>query len=370
MKYDSDVEMDNGRKGGKKRSKSKLKLIILLVVFLILVAILGTYIYKEKFAGKESTIGKEIEKEQIKEPEPEPEVQIFKGDSRPIAVMIDNEPGAWPQAGIQEAYMVYEIIVEGGQTRMMALFKGVDTAKIGPTRSSRHYFVEYAMEHSAIYTHFGWSPQAEQTIMNNGVNNINGIYYDGTTFWREGYGYHTAFTSIAKIEERAKDLNYLTVSGSDSIYKYSAREYILKNGKDVTGIKMVYSTSHNTSYEYDEAKKIFLRSQRGAAHTDRVTKQQYYAKNIIVISAKNYTLNDSSGKGRQELVNEGNGTGYYLTNGKCIEITWKKDNINSKTQICDLEGKEITLNDGITFFQVVPEGEQITVNYKNVETAT
>lgn len=58
-----------------------------------------------------------------------------------------------------------------------------------------------------------------------------------------------------------------------------------------------------------------------------------------------------------------------MTNGKCIDITWKKDNINSKTEIRDLEGKEITLNDGITFFQVVPEGQEITVNYKPVEGA-
>lgn len=54
--------------------------------------------------------------------------------------MIDNHSGAWPQANLNKAYLVYEIIVEGGETRLMAVFKGQDLEKIGPIRSSRHYF--------------------------------------------------------------------------------------------------------------------------------------------------------------------------------------------------------------------------------------
>ena len=103
---------------------------------------------------------------------------------RPIAVMIDNHNGAWPQAGLNQAYMVYEIIVEGGETRLMALFKGVTVDKIGPVRSSRHYFLDYAMENDAIYAHFGWSPQAKSDISKYSINNINGITESSSTFWR------------------------------------------------------------------------------------------------------------------------------------------------------------------------------------------
>ena len=62
--------------------------------------------------------------------------------------------------------MVYEAIAEGGETRLMAMFKGVDVEQIGPVRSSRHYFLDYAMENDAIYVHFGWSPQAQSDIKN------------------------------------------------------------------------------------------------------------------------------------------------------------------------------------------------------------
>ena len=64
---------------------------------------------------------------------------ITEGNERPIAVMIDNDnSSAWPQSGLDKACKVYEIVVEGGATRFMALFKNSDCEKIGPVRSSRH----------------------------------------------------------------------------------------------------------------------------------------------------------------------------------------------------------------------------------------
>ena len=342
------------------------KVIIFFVILIIAISSVGVYVYLNKYMKNQDS-GDNLTQNVEEVPEPEPEVQIFKGTERPIAVMIDNEPGAWPHAGLQDAYMIYEAIIEGGQSRLMALFKGANTAKIGPIRSSRHYFVEFAMEHSAIYAHFGWSPKAEQTIKSNNVNNINGINYDGTKFWREGKGYHTAFTSIANLQDVAKSKRYLMIGSDKPNYTYSAREYNLETEKQVDSINMVYSTKHSVSYKYNEEKKVFYRYQRGNAHTDRVTKEQYFAKNIIVAVMSNYALSDGTNKGRQEVVNEGTGTGYYLTNGKCIDITWKKDSLKSKTYFYDLNGNEITLNDGITFVQIVPKGQKIDVTYKEVQ---
>lgn len=342
------------------------KVIVFFVILIIAISSVGVYVYLNKYI-KNQDVGDNSTQNVEEVPELEPEVQIFKGTERPIAVMIDNEPGAWPHAGLQDAYMIYEAIIEGGQSRLMALFKGANTAKIGPIRSSRHYFVEFAMEHSAIYAHFGWSPKAEETIKSNNVNNINGINYDGTKFWREGKGYHTAFTSIANLQDVAKSKSYLMIGSDKPIYTYSAREYNLETEKQVDSINMVYSTKHSVSYKYNEEKKVFYRYQRGNAHTDRVTKERYFAKNIIVAVMSNYALSDGTNKGRQEVVNEGTGTGYYLTNGKCIDITWKKDSLKSKTYFYNLNGNEITLNDGITFVQIVPKGQKIDITYKEVQ---
>ena len=148
--------------------------------------------------------------------------QIFNGNDRPIAVMIDNHSGAWPQANLNKAYLVYEIIVEGGETRLMAVFKGQDLEKIGPIRSSRHYFLDYALENDAIYVHHGWSPQAQNDISALNVNNINGIQESSNNFWRvkDKKSPHNMFTSTTSILKIAERKGYATISDKKSVLNY------------------------------------------------------------------------------------------------------------------------------------------------------
>lgn len=238
---------------------------------------------------------------------------------------------------------------------MMALFKNKAPEKIGPIRSARHYFSYYAMEHNAIFTHYGWSPKAKSTITQYKVDNINGITSDTSAFWRIGSGYHNVFTSIKKLKDLSLSKKYLVESSKKPIYNYSTEEIELDSENLSKTVKLKYSNLHNVSYEYDEAKKIYYRYYRNQKDYDRETKEQYYAKNIIIIEANNYPLQDSENKGRQEVEIVGEGTGYFLTNGKYIEISWKKNTIDAKTSIYDKNKKEITLNDGITYFHVVPK---------------
>ena len=103
-----------------------------------------------------------------KEPEKTVEVKKLKivdeeSKSRPYAIMINNLGVARPlQSGLQDAYIIYEMIVEGGLTRYMALFMDQNTERIGSIRSARHYYIDYALENDAIYVHHGKSPQAQE----------------------------------------------------------------------------------------------------------------------------------------------------------------------------------------------------------------
>jgi len=91
---------------------------------------------------------------------------------RPVAVMVDNQGSrVLPQGGLDKAQVIYEIIVEGGITRLMPVFWGTVPEMIGPVRSSRHYFLDYVMENDAIYVHYGFSPQARKDISKFGINN-------------------------------------------------------------------------------------------------------------------------------------------------------------------------------------------------------
>ena len=280
---------------------------------------------------------------------------MFSGDSRPIAVMIDNEKPAWQNhGGLNSAYMLYEFIIEGGETRIMAFFKNVSPSYIGPVRSARHYFLDYAMEHDAIFVHFGWSPLAQSNIKTLGINNINGIY--DTYFWRVAPkgSYHNAVTSMENIRKFIARKNYRDTSDKECIIKYNRYDTDINSGDTANTINIKYSNLQNVTYKYDSGDKVYYRSMRGQAHKDSQTGEQFYAKNIVMIFVKDELLDDPENKGRRNLYNIGTGNGYYATNGKIEKITWSKSARDSKTVYKDIYGNEITFNDDITWVQIIP----------------
>ena len=294
----------------------------------------------------------------------EKEVQIFKGNDRPIAVMIDNHDDAWPQAGLQRAYMVYEIIVEGGETRLMALFKGADDVeKIGPVRSARHYFIDYAMENDAIYTHFGESPQASSDIKKYSIAEIDGISEDGTTFWRvkDKAAPHNAVTSMKNLIQSAKNKNYRMTSSEDSVLNYVTEEVNLEDGQGAVSVTIPHSQLQTVKYEYDEENKVYERYARGKEQVDWDTDEPITVKNIIITFCDNYTLSDTENKGRQGLKNIGTFNGYYITNGKAIKIKCIKNARDEQTVYQDLNGKEINVNDGNTFVHICPTDADVEI---------
>ena len=99
---------------------------------------------------------------------------------RPIAFMINNNPSARPHWGLCSADVVIEGLVEGGSTRMMWLFSDVSNVpKIGSLRSMRHDFVEIADGFDAVLVHWGGSPQAYTSVSTNGVDELDGLSYEG-----------------------------------------------------------------------------------------------------------------------------------------------------------------------------------------------
>ena len=306
--------------------------------------------------------------------------QIFNGNDRPIAVMIDNHSGAWPQANLNKAYLVYEIIVEGGETRLMAVFKGQDLEKIGPIRSSRHYFLDYALENDAIYVHHGWSPQAQNDISALNVNNINGIQESSNNFWRvkDKKSPHNMFTSTTSILKIAERKGYATISDKKSVLNYIAGDVDLKEkygiaeeqtentsaeSKAINATKIVipHSTLQTVEYDYDENSKTYVRYARGKVQTDYITGENIQTKNIIITMCDNYTLADSEEKGRQGLKNIGTFDGYYITNGYAIPIKCEKESRTAQTQYKDLKGNAIEVSDGNTFINICPQDAKIVL---------
>lgn len=286
-------------------------------------------------------------------------------NSRQIGVMVNNHPDARKNhAGLNDAYLVYEIIVEGGLTRLFAIYKDKDTDRIGSVRSSRHYFLDYALENDTIYVHFGGSPKAKSDINSLNIANIDGLY--DSPFWRDktlNVAYeHTAFTKLGDIKTTADKKKYRSTSDKKPVFNYSIKPVKLdelENAEIANEVSVEYSNIVNTSYKYDSVKGVYSRYVNGKEHTDAITKSIYTVKNIVVVKVKNYTLDSS---GRQELENIGTGDGYYITNGYAIPIKWSKSSRSAQTVYKDLNGNEIKLNDGNTYVQIQPINKKLLIS--------
>jgi len=362
----------------KRRTKNDNgKVLIILLIIVILIAG-GIFLYKHLTSSKEvdNEISKIEEKEEIKVVK---KLKIVDEDSksRPYAVVINNNHAAWPLCGVQDAYLAYEFIAEGGITRILALYKDKDTAKIGSIRSARHYFIDYALENDAIFVHWGGSPQAYSRLYS-GIDHLDGIALEGSVFFRDktlkrDYE-HTGFTSMENVKEYAQSKGYTRDTNKDLLLNYSVDEVEidkLEGAQSAAEVEIEYSDYHTTSYEYDEENKVYKRIMSGKPNVDLETGEQYTVKNIIVYDVSNYTLDDGEGKGRQELNNIGSGNGYYITNGYAMPITWEKTSESSQTVYKYSNGEEITVNDGNTFIQIYPKTTgELTITPKAEEVVT
>lgn len=278
-------------------------------------------------------------------------VDVEKANRRPIAIMMSNDKEAQPHYGINRAGVVYEAPVEGTMNRFMAIIEDYDDLeRIGSVRSCRTYYTYFAREFDAIYAHFGQSTFAVPYLEN--VDNINGVDgVGGNAFFRSNdkKSPHNAYASASKIKKTIEKLGYST-EYSDSYkghFKFAdGTTEVQLDGQDA--YKVVPGYSYNEPwFEYNKEDGLYYRYQYGAAH--KGNEGQIAVKNIIIQYAEwgyyattDY-LNINVHTGRE---------GYYITNGKAIPVTWKKDGEFGVTRYYDQEGNEIILNKGKTWICV------------------
>lgn len=348
-----------------KKIPKKTKVIILIICLIIAIIIIALMLKPKKNLVNNNPETPNVIEEQI------PKLTIIDPESntRSFAVMINNHPQArLHHAGLQDAYIIYEIIVEGGLTRYLAVFKDQTTTKIGSVRSARHYFLDYALENDAIYVHWGWSPQAQSDISSLGINNINGLAYEGKYFYRDKSlnvsTEHTGFTTMEMLNNAASKLKYRTTSDSKTLLNYQVNPIDLstnENAQICNNLTIRYSNSVTDKYVYDSNTQTYKRYVNDKAHIDDVTKNQYTFKNIITYQVDNTNISGDN-KGRQELSNIGSGEGYYISNGYAIKIKWSKESRSAKTVYTKLDGTPLEVNDGNTFIQIQPKNQKLTIS--------
>ena len=315
------------------------------------------------------------------------------GRKRAVALMIENDSDAvqW-QRGISSADVMYEAMVEGGITRMMGIFEDYqDVDQIMPIRSSRPYYVYYAREFDAFYGHFGQVIYSVPVLHLPETYDIAGLPYgedgqdyilnDGSAAYiRDHEGVTGIYTNYDLLQNVIEKCLWRTGYRDDYEGHYQFAEdgemVTLENGETANVVLPGFSYNH-PRFDYNEEDHLYYRSEFGSPQIDHLNGEQLAYSNIIIQECPSIMFDDHYLW--TDPVNNGeSGNGWFITNGRAERITWQKENWDGNepiqanitsvytsfdvrkcdfniTRYYDMEGNEITLNQGKTFVEIVRE---------------
>ena len=282
--------------------------------------------------------------------------------NRPVMVVVENHSQARPQWGLTSSDIVFEMVAEGGITRMILMYADASRLpdKIGPVRSTRHYFLDLAEGYDAIFTHFGQSTYAKQQLANHDIDNING-YFDGSYFSRDKSrnvdSEHTAYTTKEWVTKAIADKEYRTTlkdNYTDAFQFNIDGNEVLKDGSCVTAT-VSFSSSYTYTLDYDKQENVYYSSLNGNPFMDSNGTQQNFENIVILYTNISAIAGDTKNRVDFDL---SEGEGRYISNGSYEDISWKKGDSTDMLKLYDSEGEELKLNTGRTYIAICDDSRE------------
>lgn len=278
-------------------------------------------------------------------------------NQRPVtAVMIENSLDARPQSGLGDAGVVFEAIAEGGITRFLALFQDTAPGNIGPIRSARPYYVQWAMGFDAGYAHVGGSPEALDDIKAWGVHDLD-QFANGGSYHRVGdrAAPHNVYSSIDTLNQLETSKGYAT-----STYGGFTRKTKAASAKTITARTVDFNISgpdFNVHYEYDKGNNRYVRNEGGAPHIDANSNQQITPKVVIGMIVP-YGLEADDHHSSYGVI--GSGQVFVFQDGAVTTGTWSKDDSTHQIKFTDAAGKTLALDPGQTWITALGDAGRVS----------
>jgi hypothetical protein len=277
-------------------------------------------------------------------------------NARPVTgVMIENSLDARPQSGLADAGVVFEAIAEGGITRFLALFQDTAPADVGPIRSARPYYVQWALGFDAGYAHVGGSPEALADIKAWGVKDLDQFHAAGSYHRiKSRAAPHNVYTSIAALNQLEASRGYNT-SNYKGFFRKKAVPSKAPNVKQVNiGIS---GPLYNVHYDYNPATNLYQRAEAGKAHIDANGNHQI-TPSVVVALVMPYGLEADDHHSFYNTI--GAGQAFIFQNGTLSIGSWSKPAATTQFSFTDAAGKPLGLNPGQTWITAVSAANKVT----------
>lgn len=282
-------------------------------------------------------------------------------DLLPLAVMLDNTANAVPHAGLINADLVYEAFVEGGITRLMAVYWRQDASRILPVRSARTPFVNWVAELGALYAHAGGAvtdneANAVGQIAELGIKDLNAFSPVSSNYYYRDSGRHGPYdlaTSTAALREAASQLGF---AGPPTVVPWTFRQpgTPLPPGAPAGGIEVDYSGRlyawQYIQWKWDAARGRYLRFQFGGPEVEADSGAQLAFSTVVVMRVPSHVVDEV---GHVVLDQTGTGPVTVFTGGQAYEGAWSKDSRTGHTQFRTPRGDPIVFERGPIFIQAI-----------------
>ncbi len=285
--------------------------------------------------------------------------------ARPVTgIMIENSDDARPQSGLQDAGVVYEAIAEGGVTRFLALYQEARPQYVGPVRSLRPYYIDFAAPFQASIVHVGGSPDALHQVTSGNFRNLD-QFYNGAYFTRINtrYAPHNVYTGFKQLDQLNRSKGYKHSTFTAWPRKADQRP----TTPTATKIKLAISgPDFWVNYTYNTTLDAYGRSEGGAKHMDLVSakdKRGVWLEPKVVIALIMPLSNgklDASGAYYSNYRTTGSGQMYVFQDGGVTKGTWRKANTTGQFAFTDSQGHAIKLNAGQTWITVLSDRHQLS----------
>ncbi len=281
---------------------------------------------------------------------------------KPLAVIIENHFDSRPQSGLAGADVVYEALAEGGITRYLAMYlTNPANVSLGPIRSVRTYFLDWLEEYDGLAAHVGGNMDALDRIAPERVKDLDQFGLGNPTYGRttDRLAPHNVYTSTDLLWKAADKKGF---TGSSSFHNWPFKTEATPSARpsnQTLRLGFLGDVSYKVAWTYSQATNTYLRSVGGADAVDANANTRISAKTIIVEVVPMQTGVTRIGEQTIIMSDTGAGKAKIFQDGVETDATWTKKTRTERTTFWDAQEKEIPINRGSIWIEVVPPGSPI-----------